>query len=333
VILMDGAITVGDLSGGQKTTFADVDVPSTVLSAKFLLGVGDGESNLTDGALELNGDNVPLPSDGTHYRSSAGPYWDARTYDVKELLTPGSKTVEWEQNYAGDCLAFAFSALAFQASIVDADADDVDDSLDNCSGVKNPDQADSDSDGLGDLCDNCPQRANKAQGDEDNDGTGNICDTCPQLANPDNLDTDADGWGDACDTCASVANPDQIRPEVCPDVSAGGSGSGGETSGSAGEPTGSSGTDVSSKAGESNGGEAPGGSGKGGTKSTGGATSSGATSSEAGADDEDGNASASDAGGCGCAMPGSSGRQAKLFVLALAALAGLRRRSRMIRSA
>ncbi len=99
---------------------------------------------------------MPVPAEGTHFQSSAGKYWDARTYDVKALLKPGNKVVVWEQSFVQDCLAFAFSALAFQATIVDADADDTDDALDNCPGVKNPDQADTDDDGLGDLCDNCP---------------------------------------------------------------------------------------------------------------------------------------------------------------------------------
>jgi MYXO-CTERM domain-containing protein len=337
VILTDGAITAADDGGGAKSTFANLQVPSTVLSAKFMLGVGDGEPNLVDGALELDTEGVPVPPDGTHYRSSAGKYWDARTYDVKALLKPGSKTIEWEQSYASDCLVFAFSALSFRASTVDADGDDTDDALDNCPGVKNPDQAETDGDGLGDACDNCPLRKNSNQNDQDNDGTGNICDTCPQLANPDNLDSDNDGWGDACDTCATVANPSQIRPEICPDtLPGGGSGGSGNTGGidgdgSGGEAPSTGGSETASNGGEptSNGGDAPSSSGKGGTKSSGGSGKGATSSSEGGAGESEGNAEASDSGGCGCAIPGASGSETKLLAFAAAALAVAWRRRRI----
>lgn len=39
---------------------------------------------------------------------------------------------------------------------VDDDADGVDDAVDNCVGVSNPDQTDSDDDGIGDVCDPTP---------------------------------------------------------------------------------------------------------------------------------------------------------------------------------
>jgi large repetitive protein len=42
----------------------------------------------------------------------------------------------------------------------DIDADGISDSIDNCIGVANPDQADADSDGRGDACDKCPALAN-----------------------------------------------------------------------------------------------------------------------------------------------------------------------------
>lgn len=45
----------------------------------------------------------------------------------------------------------------------DSDHDGIDDSLDNCPYVANPDQADGDGDGLGDVCDNCVATANADQ--------------------------------------------------------------------------------------------------------------------------------------------------------------------------
>lgn len=334
VTLFDGAITVENFNGGSRTTFTDVNVPSTIVSATFMLGVGDGEPNLIDAALELDKVGIKVPADGAHYRSSAGLYWDARSYDVKQLLKPGRKNVEWAQSFSQDCLVFAFSALAWRATIVDADGDDVDDALDNCPGVANPDQADTDGEGIGDLCDNCSLRKNDTQIDEDHDGVGNVCDNCPQLSNPDNLDTDGDGDGDACDSCDTVPNPSQLPVEGCVDGTSGG----GQTSGSAGEgaslggDTSGSAGDASSNGGDdsSRGGEDSSSSSVGGTKSSGGtskAGTSGSASSDAGASDGSGDAVARDDGGCGCSLPGSSrGKTGLVAIVALVLAIVLRRR-------
>ena len=48
-------------------------------------------------------------------------------------------------------------------SVIDIDGDGIDDTLDNCLGVSNADQADGDSDGVGNVCDNCPSDANTGQ--------------------------------------------------------------------------------------------------------------------------------------------------------------------------
>ena len=45
----------------------------------------------------------------------------------------------------------------------DSDHDGIDDALDNCPFVANPDQADDDGDGVGNVCDNCAGIANKDQ--------------------------------------------------------------------------------------------------------------------------------------------------------------------------
>lgn len=61
----------------------------------------------------------------------------------------------------------------------DADGDGVEDDLDLCPDVPDPDQLDSDGDGLGDACDNCPAEANPGQEDEFGEaGVGDACD-CP----------------------------------------------------------------------------------------------------------------------------------------------------------
>jgi MYXO-CTERM domain-containing protein len=180
VILHDGAITMFN-NNNATSTFTAVYPPPVALSARLLVGVGDGELALGDGTLSFDSVGLSLPPDGEHFRSSAGRYWDARTYDV--ALGPDDTSVHWAQDFEQDCLIFAYSALAFQYELVDDDADGVDDALDNCLGVANPDQANSDGDAsvapphpLGDACDNCPCVANGSQYDQDGNGIGNACD-------------------------------------------------------------------------------------------------------------------------------------------------------------
>jgi len=112
----------------------------------------------------------------------------------------------------------------------DTDGDGINNEIDNCPELANPDQINSDSDELGDACDNCINDDNPDQLDADNDGLGDACDVCPNDAlndpdgdsvcgnvdncpetpNPSQTDTDNDGVGDACDNCYDVPNPDQI---------------------------------------------------------------------------------------------------------------------------
>lgn len=98
----------------------------------------------------------------------------------------------------------------------DYDNDGIEDNLDNCVRVSNPDQLDADGDGFGNLCDNCVQTPNELQSDIDGDGKGDACDpdmdgdqvknevdNCPKIPNPtiDGVqpDLDGNGVGDACD--------------------------------------------------------------------------------------------------------------------------------------
>ena len=80
-------------------------------------------------------------------------------------------------------------SVTISYSICDADGDGVEDHVDNCDPVANPDQADIDRDGVGDACD----------GDPDGDGLSSAADNCPTVTNPTQDNSDADALGDACD--------------------------------------------------------------------------------------------------------------------------------------
>jgi hypothetical protein len=86
--------------------------------------------------------------------------------------------------------SFLLLAIAAPAFALDLDGDLVDDSIDNCLLVSNPDQLNTDGDLLGDACDL----------DDDDDGVLDLLDNCPLAQNNSqaNADLDDDG-GNACD--------------------------------------------------------------------------------------------------------------------------------------
>jgi hypothetical protein len=63
---------------------------------------------------------------------------------------------------------------------VDDDQDGIDDRVDLCPGISDPDQFDDDRDDVGDACDNCPAVANTDQANMlDADDVGDVCDPHP----------------------------------------------------------------------------------------------------------------------------------------------------------
>ncbi len=82
-------------------------------------------------------------------------------------------------------IIIAFFTLALAISVntncdllnppLDMDSDGINNSVDNCTEVPNPNQADSDGDQVGNVCDNCSNVSNSNQVDSDNDGVGDAC--------------------------------------------------------------------------------------------------------------------------------------------------------------
>ena len=123
---------------------------------------------------------------------------------------------------------------------VDSDGDLIDDSVDNCLLVANPNQADADQDGVGAACD-CndadasinpgkPEIPNNGKDDDcspttpdtddgtdlDADGIRASVDNCPFVYNPNQADVDKDGVGDECDNCPATPNPNQVNSDGDP---------------------------------------------------------------------------------------------------------------------
>lgn len=120
--------------------------------------------------------------------SGAGTFRPAEPLAVLDATAAAG---EWRlvvdnDGVAGDLVAWS---VRISYTSCDADVDGVEDHVDNCIGLANPDQADFDGDRVGDACD----------GDPDGDGVVGAADNCPQVADATLLDTDRDGLGDACD--------------------------------------------------------------------------------------------------------------------------------------
>ncbi len=102
-------------------------------------------------------------------------------FDINQLDTDHDGTAGFIENtdptHGGD------------ACDTDDDGDAIDDAVDVCPLIADPEQRDTDADGIGDLCDE----------DDDADGIRDQDDNCIKVGNPDQADQDGDFIGDVCD--------------------------------------------------------------------------------------------------------------------------------------
>jgi cytosine/adenosine deaminase-related metal-dependent hydrolase len=152
-------------------------------------------------------------------QASVGP----SAYDLYICGTPADEpTCEpFRNNEDGDGIIYPTS------STTDFDGDGIDNAVDNCPDVFNPQrpldgfvQADADADGIGDACDPCPLTTGQTcvWRDRDLDGVVDLDDNCPNADNANQLDTDGDYIGDACDACPNFQSFDGACPASVYDI-------------------------------------------------------------------------------------------------------------------
>ena len=174
---------------------------------------------------------------------AADPEPNAITDFCTPLLTSTSTFTNVRTNPAADG---AYTFVTFSQSQRDADGDGIENSMDTCPYIPNPDwdprdptrpppfgpgpAGDLDGDRIPDNCDPIPDDMGSPEGsfnDHDGDIYSNSQDNCPLAINskgishdgakgPDNQkDSDSDGIGDACDENPNDADADGVQTQVC----------------------------------------------------------------------------------------------------------------------
>lgn len=118
-------------------------------------------------------------------------YYSPGLASILDFYSSGAPVSFFEESQsAGFRSIQGYWRLDLTFSDCDTDEDGaLDNAVDNCDGVRNPDQSDFDRDGAGDACDV----------DDDGDSAADTKDNCAMLAN-DQTDSDGDAIGNACDS-------------------------------------------------------------------------------------------------------------------------------------
>ncbi len=181
------AIAEGVASGEMVSLISELPDPGT-----FDLTVtkdGDGDGDVTS-------DPAGISCGGGCSQATAG-FATGIPVALAAVADPGSFFAGWsgEEDCANGIVTVDGDKSCSASFCLDADADQVCDAVDPCSGDNTT--GDSDGDGVCDDLDACPGFDDDA--DADGDGVADGCDDCP--GGNDGVDTDGDGIPDDCDSC------------------------------------------------------------------------------------------------------------------------------------
>ncbi|UCF08000.1 MAG: thrombospondin type 3 repeat-containing protein, partial [Thermoplasmata archaeon] len=208
-------------NSGSAYVFSQyIDILHPIWSQKAKLTADDadmgdlyGTSVSIDGYMAIVGahqDNeAGLNSGAAYVMAPGGGAWNQKRKLTSPLLEVGDEfgfSVSAFNIYVvigaskdGDLGVDSGSAYVFKL-LDDADADGVEDSIDNCPNTPNP---------ISDWTDINGNDHTDEQRDYDLDGVGDACDNCLDYENPGQEDYDGDGIGDACDCSDSYMGPNE----------------------------------------------------------------------------------------------------------------------------
>jgi len=211
------------VSNNTSSGYVDFDLGGSYEVSTFLLWNDSDAQGINDFQLLIDDDpSFPNPKVLGTYSAAFGAGWTGIPMQQFKLNKERGRFVRLEvldTHKAGGWNNLAqIAEIAFDASTPDLDGDGVQNDIDNCPNVFNPDQANFDDDSYGNACDpdddndevldsqdNCQYDFNPDQYDFDNDGVGDVCDT----------DVDGDGVVEAVDACLDTALGDVVNEEGC----------------------------------------------------------------------------------------------------------------------